>query len=374
MQTRPFASPIQKSSESEAQPPTPESLEKAEAFGYNGASIPLFAPEPPPPIQAKLTIGEPGDKYEEEADEVADRVVDQINIPQPYHSPAGETVQREEDKNKEISLKLVAQKSSEEKHSALAEVIEQLLGFFKPLGEFVAGSVYQWLYNNGQPARWLLQILLPGWNGLEQDVEQSLPQSWAFAAGQNFGDGAAIVTGLAEIVGGGGLDIGGGSLCLTGVGCIAGAPAIVAATALQIHGAGAASSGLANIIERLGVSFSMSESGNSDSSGRQLNWSWKSRPTFGHTFDTHGQGSKNTRSLRGRAASTGESQGQWLNNETAANFLRELRSSIQNPTTVEIPSGFGQVILPDGSIVPATHALVVPKSTGGYITSYPIVK
>ena len=105
MQTRPFASPIQKSSQSEAQPPTPESLEKAEAFGYNGASIPLFAPAPPPPIQAKLTIGEPGDKYEEEADTVADRVVDQINTPQPYHSAAGETVQREEMEEDEVRQK-----------------------------------------------------------------------------------------------------------------------------------------------------------------------------------------------------------------------------------------------------------------------------
>jgi RHS repeat-associated protein len=40
------------------------------------------------------------------------------------------------------------------------------------------------------------------------------------------------------------------------------------------------------------------------------NQSWKSRPRFGHTFDTHGQGSKNTTSLLGRAASTNEPQGQ----------------------------------------------------------------
>jgi len=33
------------------------------------------------PIQAKLTIGEPGDKYEQEADRVASQVVGQINVP-----------------------------------------------------------------------------------------------------------------------------------------------------------------------------------------------------------------------------------------------------------------------------------------------------
>ncbi|WP_199316983.1 DUF4157 domain-containing protein [Chroococcidiopsis sp [FACHB-1243]] len=34
-----------------------------------------------PPIQAKLTIGQPGDKYEQEADRVAAQVVNQINAP-----------------------------------------------------------------------------------------------------------------------------------------------------------------------------------------------------------------------------------------------------------------------------------------------------
>ena len=34
------------------------------------------------PIQGKLTIGQPGDKYEQEADEVAAQVVQRINEPQ----------------------------------------------------------------------------------------------------------------------------------------------------------------------------------------------------------------------------------------------------------------------------------------------------
>ncbi len=46
-------------------------------------NIPVNAPgtEPPPPIQTKLTIGQPGDKYEQEADQVASQVVQQINSP-----------------------------------------------------------------------------------------------------------------------------------------------------------------------------------------------------------------------------------------------------------------------------------------------------
>ncbi|MFO0173614.1 MAG: DUF4157 domain-containing protein, partial [Aphanizomenon sp.] len=61
-------------------------------------NIPVNAPgtEPPPPVQTKLTIGEPGDKYEQEADQVASQVVQQINSPVPVQSAQGQTVQREE--------------------------------------------------------------------------------------------------------------------------------------------------------------------------------------------------------------------------------------------------------------------------------------
>ncbi|WNN87805.1 hypothetical protein [Gloeocapsopsis dulcis] len=108
--------------------------------------------------------------------------------------------------------------------------------------------------------------------------------------------------------------------------------------------------------------------------GSRLNWNWKSKPTFGHTFERHGQGSKNTRSLRGRAATEGKNQRQWLDNQRAAEFLRNLKPNISQPTIVEIPADLGQVILPNGTIVSATHALVVPKANGGYRTAYPVVK
>lgn len=57
----------------------------------NGRGIPTT--EPPAPIQAKLTIGEPGDKYEQEADQVAAKVVNQINTPQTQQSLGGQTGQ-----------------------------------------------------------------------------------------------------------------------------------------------------------------------------------------------------------------------------------------------------------------------------------------
>jgi hypothetical protein len=48
------------------------------------------------PIQAKLTIGQPNDRYEQEADRVASQVVQQINAPTSVQSPQGQSVQRTE--------------------------------------------------------------------------------------------------------------------------------------------------------------------------------------------------------------------------------------------------------------------------------------
>jgi hypothetical protein len=54
------------------------------------------------PVLAKLTIGEPGDKYEQEADRVASQVVEQINSPEAAKSSLGQSVQRQEGKTKEL--------------------------------------------------------------------------------------------------------------------------------------------------------------------------------------------------------------------------------------------------------------------------------
>ncbi|MEH1804407.1 eCIS core domain-containing protein [Nostoc sp.] len=52
-------------------------------------------------IQAKLTIGEPNDRYEQEADRVASQVVQRINAP----ASAGQSVQRQEEAEEEIQAK-----------------------------------------------------------------------------------------------------------------------------------------------------------------------------------------------------------------------------------------------------------------------------
>ena len=98
---------------------------------------------------------------------------------------------------------------------------------------------------------------------------------------------------------------------------------------------------------------------------------WKSVREFGHSFNRHGAGVRNTRALAGRAASTGQSQGQWTNNQEAANFLNSL-GNITETKTVNIPPGLGQVITPTGEIIPATRAIIVPSPTG-IRTAYPIL-
>ncbi|MFF3389895.1 hypothetical protein ACFYW1_02905 [Streptomyces sp. NPDC002669] len=104
-----------------------------------------------------------------------------------------------------------------------------------------------------------------------------------------------------------------------------------------------------------------------------VNWSSRSVKTFGHTFKTHGAGAKNTKALTDRARSTGNQQGQWLDNEAAAQFLRSVHVPGSGPRTVRIPDGLGQVIMPDGTISPARAATLVPGPGGFYRTAYPVV-
>ena len=63
----------------------------------NLANIPVNAPgtSAPPPVQTKLTIGQPGDKYEQEADLVASQVVSQINAPSSQQPVQSQNLQRD---------------------------------------------------------------------------------------------------------------------------------------------------------------------------------------------------------------------------------------------------------------------------------------
>ncbi|MEQ9359901.1 eCIS core domain-containing protein [Coleofasciculus chthonoplastes] len=110
LQTRPFGTPKQASTPKQEMPELQAKLKQAESFGYNAANIPTVPSSNATPIQAKLTIGEPNDKYEQEADQVASQVVNQINSPQTQPSVQGKTVQREalpeEEEETPVSAKL----------------------------------------------------------------------------------------------------------------------------------------------------------------------------------------------------------------------------------------------------------------------------
>jgi hypothetical protein len=73
-------------------------LKTASQFGHKLADISTQASGSAPNlpvIQPKLTIGAPGDQYEQEADRVAQQVVQRLNSPQVEHSQPAQFIQRE---------------------------------------------------------------------------------------------------------------------------------------------------------------------------------------------------------------------------------------------------------------------------------------
>lgn len=68
---------------------------------------------------------------------------------------------------------------------------------------------------------------------------------------------------------------------------------------------------------------------------------------------------------------TGNDQGQWLDNEKAAALLNDMK--VTQPAKTSIPEGLGQVIKPDGVIVQAKSAILVPRGDA-IRTAYPILE
>ncbi|CAH2574799.1 hypothetical protein PRNO82_04163 [Planktothrix rubescens] len=77
--------------------------------GFNFAEIPIsgntdesaarIQPKFNLSLQKKLTVGAAGDKYEQEADSVAEKVVKKINTPSGEQSTSGQGVQRQEEED-----------------------------------------------------------------------------------------------------------------------------------------------------------------------------------------------------------------------------------------------------------------------------------
>ncbi|MGB7442562.1 MAG: DUF4157 domain-containing protein [Coleofasciculaceae cyanobacterium] len=99
-------------------------------------------------IQAKLTIGEVGDKYEQEADRVAAEVVQQISRPAPVSNAQGEVVQGKESKEEEgeLQLKPMVQRRADaggEASPDLTSAINSARGGGQPLDEGLQQSMGQ---------------------------------------------------------------------------------------------------------------------------------------------------------------------------------------------------------------------------------------
>jgi len=75
----------------DAETPTvqPQSESRISVADVVGQRMPNLTPHTLSPLQRKLTVGQPGDKYEQEADTVAAKVVEQINSPTSQQSVQG---------------------------------------------------------------------------------------------------------------------------------------------------------------------------------------------------------------------------------------------------------------------------------------------
>ncbi|MFY7813754.1 MAG: peptidoglycan-binding domain-containing protein [Chryseobacterium taeanense] len=105
-----------------------------------------------------------------------------------------------------------------------------------------------------------------------------------------------------------------------------------------------------------------------------INWSAKSKPTFGHTFLEHGK--KELKPLLDKAKTKKTPQGLWTNDEQAAEIIKMNWMNLkEGENTIDIPQGLGKVIMPDGSIIEnVTKALVIKNSDGAtnlIKTAYP---
>ncbi|MHA7831414.1 MAG: fibronectin type III domain-containing protein [Flagellimonas sp.] len=94
--------------------------------------------------------------------------------------------------------------------------------------------------------------------------------------------------------------------------------------------------------------------------------------TFGHTFTIHGEDMTNF--LINRAKGSGLPQGQFLDNQKAAQFILDnIKKTANGAIDIPIPKGFpARVIMPSGKFKTPTHIKLVPGG-GGVKTAFPLI-
>jgi Domain of unknown function (DUF4157) len=112
----------------------------------NRAATQLIAGKSGQRVQPKLTIGEPGDKYEQEADRVAAKVVQQINAPTSPQASQSESVQRQEMEDEELKMKPMVQRQPDGGMAATPDLeasINQARGSGQPLADNIREPIEQ---------------------------------------------------------------------------------------------------------------------------------------------------------------------------------------------------------------------------------------
>jgi hypothetical protein len=95
-------------------------------------------------IQTKLTIGAPGDKYEQEADRVAAQVVHQINAPMSSQPEQSQSIQREAMPSEdELQMKAIAQLQPSEPGMTATPDLETSIQQAKGSGQPLADNIRQ---------------------------------------------------------------------------------------------------------------------------------------------------------------------------------------------------------------------------------------
>ncbi|NJL51733.1 MAG: hypothetical protein HC930_05030 [Hydrococcus sp. SU_1_0] len=169
---------------------------------------------------------------------------------------------------------------SSEQERLFSEIIDELLYYSKPVGEFLIGALYQTVANNSEDAinigQFFLQYPLKLTERDKKYWTQIIEgQSKAFQLGRELGNAASIVQGIIETVSGAGTFVGGSALCTVGAGatfgisCAAGAPAMAAGAIISAHGLSVIKNGLendtdANLIDDLLSPVKMESNGGAD--------------------------------------------------------------------------------------------------------------
>jgi Domain of unknown function (DUF4157) len=112
-------------------------------LGHSYANLMVFSPTRSV-IQPKLIIGQPGDKYEQEANSMAAQVVQRINQPETVSSKQEETVQRQEvPEEEEVQMKPGIQGRSDSGAMPASERLESAISQARGGGQLLASSIRQ---------------------------------------------------------------------------------------------------------------------------------------------------------------------------------------------------------------------------------------